>query len=294
MEAIKTENLTKHYGKARGIEQISLTVEEGEFFGFIGPNGAGKSTTIRTLLGLISPTGGQAAVLGFDIVKEKEKILAGTGYLPSEAMFHPGMRVREVLKLSADLRKKDCRKAAVSLCERLQLDTSRKVDELSFGNRKKVGIVCALQHDPKLLILDEPTSGLDPLMQKEFFDILREQNKKGTTVFLSSHILSEIQHNCARAAIIREGRIIACDSVEALSRTNARRVTVHGSVDLDKLEGIRDRRDEPGVVSFLYYGNMDSLLQVLAAGRISDLSVSEPDLEEIFMYYYEKKDGDRI
>ncbi len=294
MDAINIRNLTKHYGKARGIEQVNLTVAQGEFFGFIGPNGAGKSTTIRTLLGLIGPTSGSAAVCGLDIVKDKDKILAQTGYLPSEAMFYAGMRVRDVLKLSADLRRKDCRETASRLCQRLQLDTGRKVEELSFGNRKKVGIVCALQHDPKLLILDEPTSGLDPLMQKEFFDILREQNKKGTTVFLSSHILSEIQHNCARAAIIREGRIIACDSVEALSRTNARRVTVHGSVDLDKLEGIRDRRDEPGVVSFLYYGNMDSLLQVLAAGRISDLYVSEPDLEEIFMYYYEKKDGDRI
>ena len=288
MEAIKTENLTKHYGKARGIEQISLTVKEGEFFGFIGPNGAGKSTTIRTLLGLISPTGGQAAVLGFDIVKEKEKILAGTGYLPSEAMFHPGMRVRDVLKFSADLRKKDCRKAAASLCERLQLDTSRKVDELSFGNRKKVAIVCALQHDPKLLILDEPTSGLDPLMQKAFFEILRERHEKGTTVFLSSHILSEIQHNCSRAAIIREGRILVCDSVEALSQSNARRVTVHGSVELAGLSGIRDRKESEGGISFLYSGEMKALLRMLAAGDISDLSVSEPDLEEIFLHYYEK------
>ena len=283
MDAINIRNLTKHYGKARGIEQVNLTVAQGEFFGFIGPNGAGKSTTIRTLLGLIGPTSGSAAVCGLDIVKDKDKILAQTGYLPSEAMFYAGMRVRDVLKLSADLRKKDCRETALRLCQRLQLDMGRKVEELSFGNRKKVGIVCALQHDPQLLILDEPTSGLDPLMQKEFFDILRERNKNGTTVFLSSHILSEIQHNCARAAIIREGRIIACDSVEALSRTNARRVTVHGSVDLDELEGIRDRRDEPGSVSFLYYGNMNSLLQVLAAGQISDLSVSEPDLEEIFV-----------
>ena len=177
MEAIRIENLSKYYGKARGIEQISLSVAEGEFFGFIGPNGAGKSTTIRTLLGLVSPTGGHAAVLGFDIVKEKEKILARTGYLPSEAMFHSGMRVRDVLKLSADLRKKDCRDVAAGLCERLQLDTGRKVDELSFGKRKKVAIVCALQHEPQLLILDEPTSGLDPLMQKAFFEILRERNR---------------------------------------------------------------------------------------------------------------------
>lgn len=294
MDAIKIESLTKYYGKARGIEQISLTVREGEFFGFIGPNGAGKSTTIRTLLGLINPTSGRASVCGMDIVKDREQILARTGYLPSEAMFYSGMRVRDVLRLSADLRKKDCRENAYSLCERLQLDTNRKVEELSFGNRKKVGIVCALQHDPRLLILDEPTSGLDPLMQKEFFDILRERNKSGTTVFLSSHILSEIQHNCARAAIIREGRIIACDSVEVLSQTSARRVTVHGSVALDGLEGVRDRKEDPGSVSFLYSGNMNALLQVLAAGNVSELSVSEPDLEEIFMHYYEKKDGDQI
>lgn len=288
MEAIRIENLSKYYGKARGIEQINLSVAEGEFFGFIGPNGAGKSTTIRTLLGLVSPTGGHAAVLGFDIVKEKEKILARTGYLPSEAMFHSGMRVRDVLKLSADLRKKDCRDVAAGLCERLQLDTGRKVDELSFGNRKKVAIVCALQHEPQLLILDEPTSGLDPLMQKAFFEILRERNKKGATVFLSSHILSEIQRNCNRAAIIRAGRIIACDSVEALSQTNARRVNIHGCAELEGLAGIRDRKEAEGVVSFLYNGEMRALLQVLAAGDVVDLSVSEPDLEEIFMHFYEK------
>lgn len=293
MDAIKTENLTKHYGKARGIEQINLSVAEGEFFGFIGPNGAGKSTTIRTLLGLIKPTSGKASVLGLDIVRDREKILARIGYLPSEAVFYSGMRVGDILKLSADMRKTDCREASGLLCQRLQLDVTRKAEELSFGNRKKVAIVCALQHDPALLILDEPTSGLDPLMQKEFFEILRERNKAGTTVFLSSHILSEIQRNCTRAAIIREGRIIACDSVEALSQTGARRVTVHGSVTLDKLEGIRDRTDSEEAVSFLYSGDMNSLLQVLAAGRVSDLSVSEPDLEEIFMHYYEKG-GDKI
>lgn len=288
MEAIKIENLTKYYGKARGVEQISLSVAEGEFFGFIGPNGAGKSTTIRTLLGLIGPTSGGASVLGLDIVKDREKILAQVGYLPSEAVFYSGMRVKDVLKLSADMRKKNCREAAEVLCRRLQLDTARKVEDLSFGNRKKVAIVCALQHDPELLILDEPTSGLDPLMQKEFFEILRERNEKGTTVFLSSHILSEIQRNCTRAAIIRAGRIIACDSVDALSKTSARRVVIHGSVVLDGLEGIRDREDNGETISFLYNGEMERLLKVLAAGHISDLSVSEPDLEEIFMHYYEE------
>ena len=287
MSAIHTNNLTKYYGKARGIVNLNLTVEKGEFFGFIGPNGAGKSTTIRTLLGLISPTSGQGTILGMDIVKDKNDILSRVGYLPSEAVFYSGMKVKEVLKLSADLRKKDCSREAEALCERLQLDGKRKVEELSFGNRKKVAIVCALQHCPELVILDEPTSGLDPLMQREFFDILRERNSRGTTVFLSSHVLSEIQHNCTRAAIIREGRIIACDSVEELSRTNAKRVTVHGNVDLKGLRGIRDLNQMNGVCSFLYSGEIKNLLQRLTEGTISDLSVAEPNLEEIFMHYYE-------
>lgn len=288
MEAIKTNELTKYYGKARGIVSLNLSVEQGESFGFIGPNGAGKSTTIRTLLGLISPTSGRAQILGKDIIKEKKAILQDIGYLPSEALFYPGMKVKDILTLSAHMRKMDCTKEARKLCERLQLDTSRKINELSFGNRKKVAIVCALQSTPKLLILDEPTGGLDPLMQREFFDIIRERNHKGTTIFLSSHVLSEIQRNCTRAAIIREGKMIACNSIDALAKTNAKRVTIHGNVPLSKLDGIRDRVDGDGSVSFLYSGDMDLLLQTLSAGHITDLSVSEPDLEEIFLHYYEK------
>lgn len=264
MDMIKTEKLTKYYGKARGIIDLDLTVEKGEFFGFIGPNGAGKSTTIRLLLGLISPTSGSARIAGTDVTKDKESVLKRIGYLPSEAIFYSGMRVKEILKLSADLRKTDCSKEAAVLCERLQLDVSRKADELSFGNRKKVAIICALQHRPELLVLDEPTGGLDPLMQKEFFDILRERNKEGTTIFLSSHVLSEIQHNCTRAAIIRDGSIIACDSVAALSKTNAKRITVRGRTALDTLDGIRDRKDTGDTVSFLYSGDINKLLQTLS------------------------------
>ena len=292
MEAIKTNNLTKDYGKARGIVNLNLSIEPGEFFGFIGPNGAGKSTTIRTLLGLISPTGGSAQVFRRDIVKDKTAILRETGYLPSEALFYSGMRVRDVLKLSADLRRKDCTAMANELCERLQLDTAGKVDELSFGNRKKVAIVCALQSDPALLILDEPTGGLDPLMQREFFEILRERHQTGATIFLSSHILSEVQRNCTRAAVIREGEIIACDSVEALSNSSARRVSVLGSVDLTGLDGIKDLKHADRTVSFLYTGDMNRLLHRLSGGEVTDLTVSEPDLEEIFLHYYEKA-GDR-
>lgn len=179
------------------------------------------------------------------------------------------------------------------LCERLQLDVSRKIDDLSFGNRKKVAIVCTLQHRPKLLILDEPTSGLDPLMQKEFFDILRERNREGTTIFLSGHILSEIQRNCTRAAIIRDGRIIICDSVDALSKTNAKRVTVHAIIDLEHLNGIRDKKVTENSVSFLYSGDMNSLLRTLSSGKVDDLTVTEPDLEEVFLHYYER-DGKTV
>lgn len=286
MNTIELKGLTKYYGSSRGIVELDLTVKEGEFFGFIGPNGAGKSTTIRTMLGLIKSNGGIAKIFGKDICTDKNDILADIGYLPSEALFYSGMKVKDVIKLSADLRKKDCKSEATKLCERLELDTSKKVEELSFGNRKKVAIVCALQHEPKLCILDEPTGGLDPLMQKEFFDILKERNKQGTTIFLSSHILSEIQRNCTRAAIIRDGRIIACDSVEALSQTNAKRVSIHGSIDLSGLDHMRDVKQSENGVSFLYGGDINVLLQALAGQHIEDLSVAEPDLEEIFMHYY--------
>lgn len=287
MNAIQLSNLTKYYGKSRGILNLNLDVKEGEFFGFIGPNGAGKSTTIRTLLGLITPSSGQAKIFDETIRRRNPQIRSHIGYLPSEAVFYRGMKVKDLLKLSADLHHKDCSAEREILCRRLQLDVNRKVDELSFGNRKKVAIVSALQHQPKLLILDEPTSGLDPLMQRDFFHIIRERNEQGATVFLSSHVLSEIQRNCTRAAIIREGRIIACDRVEALSKTNAKRISVQGQVSLDSLEEIRDLKENDGIFSFLYGGDIHRLLETLSAGTITDLSISDPDLDEIFLHYYE-------
>lgn len=291
MKAIETTHLTKYYGKARGIVDVNLAVEEGEFFGFIGPNGAGKSTTIRILLGLITATDGKAEIFGQDV--PNSSLLAEIGYLPSETMFYHGMRVKDVLRLSADLHKKDCRAEAEKLCGRLELDTSRKVEELSLGNRKKLGIVCALQHNPRLYILDEPTSGLDPLMQREFYSLLQERNRDGATVFLSSHVLSEIQRYCKRAAVIREGRILVADNVEKLGHTGAKRVTLRGvtkapdSIPLKHVEILQD------TVSFLYSGEAHTLLNALAPLPITDITIAEPDLEEIFLHYYreeEKKD----
>ncbi len=290
MNAIQTEGLTKFYGRSRGIIDLDLEVREGEFYGFIGPNGAGKSTTIRILMGLIHRTRGSAWILGRDISREKEQILSEIGYLPSEAVFYPDMRGRDLIRLSADLHRKDCRKASLELCERLQLDPSRRISELSFGNRKKLAVVCALQHDPRLCILDEPTGGLDPLMQKEFFEILKERNEKGMTVFLSSHILSEVQRFCSRAAIIREGRIIASGSVEELARTNAKRVSVRGSFDASGLPDVRDLQISDDTVSFLYSGDINLLLSHLGRHSVMDLTISEPDLEEVFLHYYTEGD----
>lgn len=291
MNAIETTSLTKYYGKSRGIMDIDLTVAEGDFFGFIGPNGAGKSTTIRTLLGLISPTSGVAKIFGKDIVGKKNEILADIGYMPSEAVFYHNMRVREVIKFSADMRKRDCRSEAETLCKRLELDTEKKIGELSLGNRKKVSIVCALQHKPKLCILDEPTSGLDPLMQREFYDILKERNEEGATIFLSSHILSEIQRYCKHAAVIREGNLLITDSIEKIGHTDTKRVTLRGIEELPELEKIKDVTVNGDAISFLYDGKPDVLLKVLASLPILDINIEEPDLEEIFMHYYTKEEN---
>lgn len=290
MKAIETVGLTKYYGRARGIEGLDLTVDEGEIFGFIGPNGAGKSTTIRTLLGLIKKSSGEASVLGMDIEKDRQKILREVGYLPSEAAFYRGMKVGEVLEFSAKLRKKDCRDEAKRLAERLGLDMSRKADELSLGNRKKVGIVAAMQHKPRLYILDEPTSGLDPLIQREFFSLIKERSAEGATVFLSSHVLSEIGRYCSRAGILREGRLIKQDWVENLIGTGVKRVTLHGADSLPDIEDIKDvSRGESGV-SFLYSGRADALVRALAALTFEDVTLTDPDIEDVFMHYYAKEE----
>ncbi len=295
MSAIRLDKLTKYYGKNRGIKDLSLEVEEGEFFGFIGPNGAGKSTTIRTMLGLISANSGSGEILGMDISRESTRLLADVGYLASETNFYDRMKVKDVIKLSADLRGVDTSKEAESLVERLSLDVNKRISELSLGNRKKVGIVCALAHKPKLCILDEPTSGLDPLMQKEFFKILQERNKEGATIFLSSHILSEVQEYCKRAAIIKDGSLVAIGDINKLSNTSAKSIRINGIDSLPEslLTGARNvskknaASDEDKQVTFLYSGEINMLIRELAKLSITDIAINEPDLEEVFMHYYE-------
>lgn len=288
--AIEINNLTKTYGKHRGVESVDLSVNEGEWFGFIGPNGAGKSTTIRTLLGLIKPTRGETKVNGMDSWLMKDKIMKDVGYLPSEAIFYPEMTVKETLDYALSFfGNKDGRRQK-ELCQRFQLDTKRKIGELSYGNRKKVGIVSALQHSPSLLILDEPTGGLDPLMQREFFNFLEEEHKNGKTIFMSSHILSEIEHHAQTAAFIRDGKIILKKEVSELSKTSRRKVSLRGSLDISGLQGVKEVVENKDGISFLYSGDSKVLLDVLSKGDIKDFTVTEPDLEEVFLHYYKRED----
>lgn len=291
MKAIRTQSLTKYYGKSRGIIDVDLNVEAGDFYGFIGPNGAGKSTTIRTLLGLIQKTSGEAEIFEKKVGVDNDSILYDIGYLPSETNFYNTMKVDELLRLSAKLRGSDCTEERKILCERLSLDTSKYISALSFGNRKKVGIVCALQHKPKLLILDEPTSSLDPLMQREFYSILRERNQAGTTIFLSSHVLSEVGKYCKKAAVIRDGKILVEDTVEKLAHTGIKRITVKGTDSLLPSYNVKNVKHEQDQTTFLFGGNSRELIEYIRALSPEDFTVTDPDLEEIFMHYYAKEDN---
>ena len=273
--AVIIQNMTKQYGKKRGVSSLSLAVEKGDIYGFLGPNGAGKSTTIRSMLGLLRFQEGSIRIFERDVVKDRREILKNIGYMPSEAMFYPSMRVKEVIRLAADMRGMDCRKEAAMLCERLQVEADKKIEELSLGNRKKVSIVCAMQHKPGLFIFDEPTSGLDPLMQSEFFRLILEYNRQGTTCFLSSHVLPEIKKYCRHAAIIREGKLICSDTVENLTRSNAKHIRM-----------IRDGKEE----NFMYEGDLNALFAGFAGHNIEDITIEEPGLEEIFMHYYGKEE----
>lgn len=276
---IEITDLTKTYGKHRGVENVSFSVKKGEIFGFLGPNGAGKSTTIRSMLGLIRYDKGQIHICGLDAQRDKEKILQRVGYMPSEAWFYPGMTIREVLKLSADVRKMDCSKEAGMLCERLQVDEKRKISELSLGNRKKVSIVCAMQHKPELFVFDEPTSGLDPLMQNVFFELIKEYVGQGATCMLSTHVLSEVRNHCDRVAIMREGKLIVTDTVEHLLASKTKRIKM-----------IRDGES----LDFIYKDDLNNLYKELKDHNIEDILIEEPSIEEVFMHYYEKGEDQNV
>ena len=290
MSVIEVNNLTKYYGKARGIVDVSFNVEEGEIFGFIGPNGAGKSTTIRLFLSLIYPTSGEAKIFGKDCIKFGPEIRQEIGYLPSEVFYYEGMKVLDLLKYSASFYKKDCTKRLYDLADLMELDLKRRIDDLSYGNKKKVGIVQGLLHSPKLIILDEPTAGLDPLMQQIFFNLIREENQRGATVFFSSHILGEVQRLCNRVAIIKEGRVIKLQDIKTLQKDNYKKIRITAE-NLDekvfKFSGVTNLSRQDGVLSFFYKGDINQITRVIGGMQLQDVAIEEPSLEEIFIHYYE-------
>ena len=290
MSIIEVTNLTKYYGKARGIVNVSFSEEEGEIFGFIGPNGAGKSTTIRLLLSLIHPTSGSAKVFGKDVVTHGTEIRRDIGYLPSEVYYYEGMKVIDLLKYSASFYDCDCTERLHELSEIMELELNRRISDLSYGNKKKVGIVQGLLHSPKLLFLDEPTAGLDPLMQRKFFDLIRKENARGVTVFFSSHILGEVQRLCTRVGIIREGSIAEISDIHTLQQNNYKKVhiTAEGiTPEAFELPGVTNLQNENSTVNFFFKGDINAVLQKISAMQVSDVTIEEPTLEEIFMHYYE-------
>lgn len=291
-QAIVLNELTKHYGKHRGINNLSFSVNQGEFFGFIGPNGAGKSTTIRTLMGLIRPTGGSASIFDLDCHSKASVIARDVGYLPSENSYYENMKVRELLQYTADLYGMDCKTKMKELADRLNLDLSRKIADLSLGNKKKVGIVSAIMTSPKLIIMDEPTSGLDPLIQQAFYDILKEENSRGATVFFSSHVLSEVQKLCDRVAILKEGQLIGIQSIKELRESGYKKVSLSAKeaiprdfFDLSGIANYAETADKTSV-SFMYNGNITAIIDKLHLLHLDDVLLEEPSLEEIYMHYY--------
>ena len=300
MSIIEIENLTKRYGRNNGIEDVSFRVEEGEVFGFIGPNGSGKSTTIRTLLSIIYPTSGKARIFGKDTVRFAAEIKQDIGYLPSEVFYYENMKVKDLLAYSASFYRKDCRKRIYELADIMQLDLTKRINDLSFGNRKKVGIVQALLHEPKLIILDEPTSGLDPLMQQTFFQLLKEENRKGATILLSSHILSEVERLCDRVAIIKEGKVVAVEHIKALQEKKHKMIRLEFNQPIDEailmIEGVFNLIWDGTKADLCYRGDINSFIRAMSLCDLRNIWIHEPDLEDIFLHYYEKgvKDDEHL
>lgn len=288
---IMLDGLTKSYGKHRGIENLTYSVLQGEIFGFIGPNGSGKTTTIRTLMGLLKPTSGSAAIFGLDCTKNAAQIAKDTGYVPGENCYYNNLKVKEQLQYTADLYGIHCRDRMEELAGRLNLDLSRKIGDLSSGNKKKVGIVSALLPSPKLLILDEPTNGLDPLVQQTFYDILREENNRGATILFSSHVLSEVQKLCDRVGILKEGRLVGIQSMRELRENGYKKISLTAAEPIGErffsFSGVANLTQDTYSASFIFNGSTRTIMERLHQLVLEDILIEEPSLEEIFLHYYE-------
>lgn len=296
MQAIQVQGLTRLYRNGRGVRNVHLAVEPGSIFGFLGPNGAGKTTLIRTLLGFMKPQAGRASVLGIDAITHSREVRRKVGYLPSDPALYDFLTGRENIELSLRIRGVKSRIRVQELADRLEVGLGRRLKTLSRGNKQKVAIVAALAHDPEVLILDEPTSGLDPLMQESFLQLIREERQRGKTVFMSSHIMSEVEAVCNEVGIIRDGEIVAVDTVERMKKQRVKHVAVEfagEAPDLSALEGVHGWRLEGRKARFTMAGNLDTLVAELGRRSLVDLTLSDPPLEEVFRRFYEGGGGGR-
>ncbi len=291
MSIIEIDHLKKYYGKHRGVEDVTFDVREGEIFGFIGPNGAGKSTTLRCALSLIYPTSGKIRIFGKDAVADRVEIAREVGYLPGEVFYYDNMTVKGLLDYSAAFYPNVKSQTITDLCELMELDPGKRIEDLSLGNKKKVGIVQGLLHEPRLIILDEPTSGLDPLMQQRFFNLIEERRRQGATVLFSSHILSEVKRLSDRIAIIRDGRIEDINTVMGLEANTYKNILIQAPEEklhqLDQLPSLEIRWSEAGQREYTHRGDMTPLLRELSQAQVTNLTIEDPSLEEIFIHYYE-------
>ena len=287
--AIELKNLTKNYGRQRGIENINLEIPKGIVYGFIGPNGAGKSTTIKCIMNMIRKNSGEIIINGKKVENKNYEVKQEIGYLPSEIHLYEDLTVQKLLKYSASFYKKDCTQKTEKLVKRLEIDINKKIEELSLGNLKKVGITLALMHNPQFIIMDEATSGLDPLMQEEFYKILEEEKAEGKTIFFSSHILNEVKRICDKVAIIKEGKIVKIEDIESLEDTNIVKVKIEAE-EIEKLEKELEIKQvitkKENKIEFLYSKEINSLIEKISKYKISKLLIQEIDIEEIFMHYY--------
>lgn len=288
MEIIKIENITKSYGKIKAVDNLTLSVQKGEIYGFIGPNGAGKSTTIRMLLNFLSVDCGKLSIFGLSPISDEVIIKQQTGYVSSDTFMYNDMKVSELFRFTESFYKINAKERIKKLIEILDIDINKRFEQLSFGNRKKVSIACALLHSPKLIILDEPSNGLDPVIRINLYELLKEEQKKGVTIFFSSHVLGEVQKFCTKIGLIKEGKLIRETSAFEFTNVGYSQVHVESDEKIDflKLNGIAGMEQTGQTYNFIYSGNLNELIKLLSTIKIKSLHIAEPEIDDVFIHYF--------